>query len=210
MASSELILSSINSSNYSNPEPFLIYKPTIGNSGFVTTLRLTININSIQEASFPYIPDDTPPNIIQEILNEVAINTEFKEITLYCKKGNGLWVRPINIKIFNKQPYYEVPLMRFFSDANTIDVAEDFSLGIGMKAGYVLALEDEITIYGTAVEEKKNNGNEELAAAIEVLQLAIEGRLTELSPNMLLGRDTTTGTVQQISQSRFANTLNPV
>lgn len=157
MAINESILFTINSTNYTNAEPFTIYKPQAGNSGFVTTLRLTVDINSITEANFPYIPDDTPPNVIQQILDEVALNTEFREIILYVKKGTGAWSRAIPVKIFNKDPFYEVPLMRFFSDANTIDVAEDFSLGIRVKIGSVLTAADAITVYGFAVEEKKND-----------------------------------------------------
>jgi len=204
MASAQSILFQINSTNYSNPI-FTIYKPTIGCSGFITTLRLTINLNSIETAEFPYIPDETPSAVLQQILDEVAQNTEFKEIILYLKKGAEPWVERAPIRIFNKDPYYDVNLMRFFSDANTIDVSEDLSLGIQVKggSGNILTATDTILVWGTVVEEKKNNGNEELAAAIEALQLALYGRLTDLPPGTLLGRNTERGTVEAIPQSQF-------
>ena len=157
MAVAESILFQVNSTNYSNATPHLVYRPQTGNSGFITTLKLTVNLNSIEEASFPYIPDDTPPDVIQQILDEVATNTEFREILLFFKKGTGNWIERATIRIFNKEPYYDVPLIRFFSDANTIDVAEDFSLGIQVKIGNVLAGGDSILVWGSAVEEKKND-----------------------------------------------------
>lgn len=147
-----------------------MYQPQAGYSGFITTLRLTININSIEEANFPYIPDDTPPDVLQAILDKVAINTPFKEIILYVKKGNGGWVERAPIRIFNKEPYYDINLMRFFSDSNTIDVAEDLSLGIQIKIGNVLTAADTILVWGSVVAEKKNNGNEELADRISALE----------------------------------------
>jgi hypothetical protein len=154
MAAAESILHQINSTNYTNGIA-LIYKPTVGCSGFVTTLRLTINLNSIAEATFPYIPDDTPPAVLQQILDEVALNTEFKEIVLFFKKGTGAWMERCPLKVFNKEPFYDINLMHFFSDANTIDIAEDFSLGIQLKAGNVLASTDTILVWGSVVEEKK-------------------------------------------------------
>ncbi|MEG4273797.1 MULTISPECIES: pyocin knob domain-containing protein [unclassified Microcoleus] len=169
MAIAESILFQINSSNYTAPI-FTIYKPQAEHSGFATTLRLTINIKSIDAAEFPYIPDDTPPDVLQQILEEVALNTPFKEIILYVKKGAGAWIERAPIRIFNKEPYYDVNLMRFFSDSNTIDIAEDLSLGIQIKIGNVLTPADSILVWGTVVAEKKNNGNEELANRISALE----------------------------------------
>ncbi|MEG4484860.1 hypothetical protein [Microcoleus sp. D2_18a_B4] len=169
MAIAESILFQIDSSNYTAPI-FTIYKPQAEHSGFITTLRLTINIKSIDAAEFPYIPDNTPPDNLQQILEEVALNTSFKEIILYVKKGTGAWIERAPIRIFNKEPYYDVNLMRFFSDSNTIDVAEDLSLGIQIKLGNVLTSADTILVWGSVVAEKKNNGNEELSDRIVALE----------------------------------------
>lgn len=171
-------------------------------------MRLTIDIKSIATADFPYIPDDTPPNVLQEILDQVALNTPYKEVVLFYKKGDGAWIQRAPIRIFNKEPFYDVNLMRFYSDANTIDVADDFNLGIQLRLGNVLAPSvDKIAVWGSAVEEKKNNGNEELAARIESLELALAGRLTEVPANTLLGRGEVAGIVQNIPQSTFITPL---
>lgn len=170
----------------------------------MTTLKLTVNLNSIPETNFPYIPDDTPPNTLEEILNEAAATAEFREIILFFKKGTGNWMERASLRIFNKEPYYDIPLIRLFSDANTIDVAEDLSLGIQVKIGNVLTSADTILVWGSAVEEKKNNGNEELAARIEALELALAGRLTDIPANTLLGRNVGTGVVELLPQAQFA------
>lgn len=184
--------------------PFTIYKPQPGNSGFITTLKLTVNLNSIPETNFPYIPDDTPPNVLEELLNEVAATAEFREVILFFKKDTGNWMERASIRIFNKEPYYDIPLIRLFSDANTIDVSEDFSLGIQVKIGNVLTSVDTVLVWGSAVEEKKNNGNEELAARIEALELALAGRLTGVSADTVLGRNTGTGVIELLPQTQFA------
>ena len=203
MAQAASILFEINSTNYSTGI-FTIYKPPLGYSGFVTTLRLTIDIKSIATADFPYIPDDTPPNVLQEILDQVALNTPYKEVVLFYKKGDGAWIQRAPIRIFNKEPFYDVNLMRFYSDANTIDVADDFSLGIQLRLGNVLVPSvDKIAVWGSVVEEKKNNGNEELAARIESLELALAGRLTDLPANTLLGRGSFPGVAEFIPTSNF-------
>lgn len=174
------------------------YKPQAGFSGYITTLKLKIDINSITEANFPYIPDDTPPDVLEKILEQVALETPSKEIKLFFRKGSGTWVERAPIKIFNKHPYYDISLIRFFSDANTIDAAEDYELGLQITPGAAnaLAATDKITIWGTSVEEKKNNGNEELAARIEALELALYGKLTNLPANSWLGRKAIPGNAE--------------
>lgn len=58
--------------------------------------------------------------------------------------------------------------------------------------------------FGCTIEVEKKNNVDALMARISALELALEGRLVNLPPGTLLGRDATLGTVQQIPQSRFA------
>jgi hypothetical protein len=59
-----------------------------------------------------------------------------------------------------------------------------------------------ITATATIVLSKKND-LDSLIARLETLELAISGKLTGLPADTLLGRDTTTGIVESIPQSRF-------
>lgn len=162
------ILEQINSTNFT--EIRQVYKPTLDHSGFITSLGLTINVKSIPSANFPYIPDDTPPDVLESIFQNIEAETQFKELRILLKKGAGAWIEKAKIRIFNKEPYYEVDLMPYYTKTNTIDVADDLSLGIQVKAGDSLTVADNIVVFGTAVEEKKNNGNEELADRISALE----------------------------------------
>ena len=142
--------------------------PSSGNSGFITTLGLTIDIKSIPSTNFPYIPDDTPPDVLEKILESVAASSEFKEINLLLKKGANTWIEKAKLRLFNKEPYYEIDLMPYFSKANTIDVAEDLSIGIQIQPGTLLGALDKITVFGTVVEEKSssNTGDEDMSRIV--------------------------------------------
>ena len=155
MAINTSILTEINSTNFEAITT--LYNPAVGNSGYVTTLKLTVNIKSIAAANFPYIPDETPPDVLEKILENVANATQFKEIQLLLKKGAGAWIEKSIIRLFNKEPYYEINLLPYLTDANTIDVAEDLSIGIRGKLGATISPGDKIICFGTAVEEKKND-----------------------------------------------------
>ena len=163
-----------------------IYQPEPDHSGYITTLKATVNIKSIIASNFPYIPDSTPPESIEAILVELSEALQSKEISLKLRKGTGNWIEKNRIRLFNKEPYYEIDLMAYMTDANTIDVAEDLQIGLQM----IDPLEgdiDSIVVFGFAVEEKKTNDVELLAAKVEALELALYGRLTDLPANSLIG-----------------------
>jgi hypothetical protein len=200
------IIDEINSTNYSTIRQ--IYKPQVGYSGFVTSLTLTINLKSIPGAEFPYIPDSTPADVVEQTFQNLEETLQFKVLRILYRKNSEPWIQKADIRIFNKHPYYEVDLMPYFSKGNTIDVAEELSLAIQLALGEVLLEDDRIAVFGTAIEEKKNSGNEELAARIEALELALAGRLTNLPANTLLGRNTNSGTVETISQTQFAKPID--
>ena len=174
------ILDEINSTNYSSVR--LLYKPTVGYSGFVTTLKLKINLKSIFRADFPYIPDDTPADVVNQIFQDLEETLVFKEVRILSRKDPGPWFEIATIRIYNKEPFYNVNLMPYYADSNTIDVAEDLSLGVQLAIGNTLATNDKILAFGTVIEEKKNNGNEELAARIAVLEASFGTRAPLASP----------------------------
>lgn len=149
------IVDKLNSTNFVGIKQ--IYKPTPGTSGFITALGLTVKIKSIPAAYFPAIPDDTPLDVVEQLLLNLESEIEFKILQLYIRKNSESWVEKAEIRIFNKEPYYEIDLMPYFSKANTIDVAEELSLGVELKPPYALTAADNIAIFGTGIEEKKND-----------------------------------------------------
>jgi hypothetical protein len=200
------IADEVNSSNFSSVRS--LYRPAPDHSGFVTTLGLTINLKSIPSASFPYIPDETPANVLEQTFQDLEETLTYKILQVLYRKGEGPWIVKAEIRLFNKEPYYEVDLMPYFTRANTIDVAEDLSLGIQLLSGETLAANDKIGVFGTAIDEKKNNGNEELAARIAALEMTLEGFFANLPPNTVLGRNAGAGSITTISQDNFAKPVD--
>ncbi|MEG4572649.1 hypothetical protein QUA56_08085 [Microcoleus sp. N3A4] len=58
--------------------------------------------------------------------------------------------------------------------------------------------------FGVTVEIEKKNNVDALTARISALELALEGRIINVSAGTVLGRNTGTGVVQQLPQSQFA------
>lgn len=104
-----------------------------------------------------------------------------------------------------------------------INQMEDFAPGRGTAIGIQFIADiatgatlpqagDRITAQGSvfldvnpiAGDSKKNNEVEQLRLELETLQLAIEGRLTNLAANTVLGRRSGVGVVEQIPASTFA------
>jgi len=168
MGENVAILKEVNSTNFA--ELHTLYTPKPGYSGFVTALTLRVNIKSIPAAEFPAIPNDTPVDAIEQMFEELEETLEFKQLKILLKKGSDPWVWWGELRVFNKHPYYQVDMMAYYTQANTIDLAEDLSLGLQLFPGHILAANDKITIFGTVIEEKKNNGNEELAQRIAALE----------------------------------------
>lgn len=179
------ILTQLTSTNSTNT--VTIYQPQAEHSGYITTLKATINLKSIAVSNTVYIPDSTPPETVEQILAELGESMEYKEISLKLKKGSGPWIGKNKIRLFNKDPEYEIDLMSYLTDANTVDVADD--LQIGLQMAEALGINDSIVVFGFVVEEKKTDDLEALAAKVEALELALYGRLTGLPLNSLLAGD---------------------
>lgn len=64
--------------------------------------------------------------------------------------------------------------------------------------------------FAATVEIAKKNDVEALNARIAALELALEGKLINLPPNSLLGRNASTGTVEVIAQSNFPKVTSGV
>lgn len=131
----------------------------IGYSGFITSLRATVNIKSVAALVLP----DTNPLDSQEkqrATQETAILASPKKcFSLYLQKGNENPILIGEILLFNRNPYYFVPLIRYLSDSTTFDCAFGTTISVQMKGiGYgLLEGNDRISIVGSSVEEAPYN-----------------------------------------------------
>ncbi|MEG4883007.1 hypothetical protein QUB75_19700 [Microcoleus sp. K1-B6] len=71
-------------------------------------------------------------------------------------------------------------------------------------AGDRLSIKGALRVEVSQFDSKKNDVTEQLLARMAAIELAIEGRLINLPPDVLLGRNTTAGTVETILQATFA------
>ncbi|MEG4032077.1 MULTISPECIES: hypothetical protein [unclassified Microcoleus] len=67
-----------------------------------------------------------------------------------------------------------------------------------------LSIKGALRVEVSQFDSKKNDVTAQLLDRMAMLELAVNGRLTDLPANVLLGRNATTGTVETIAQSKFA------
>lgn len=157
------ILAEINADN--TTEAIDIYTPGILNpydlvagvkySGFITSLRLIIDIKSVTEFILPEAdPLDSDEKQRIEI-QEALLDTPRKCICLYMRNASTKPILLAEIWLVNRNPYYFIKLMKYLTDANTADIAPDTVITVQMKnIGYGLLQDtDRVSIIGTAVEE---------------------------------------------------------
>jgi hypothetical protein len=71
-------------------------------------------------------------------------------------------------------------------------------------AGDRLSIKGALRVEVSQFDSKKNDVTEQLLDRMAMLELAVNGRLINLSANTLLGRNSNTGIVETIAQSKFA------
>ncbi|MEG4485263.1 hypothetical protein QUB04_09485 [Microcoleus sp. D2_18a_B4] len=168
------------------------------------------SLASFQLFRFPdFDGDETEAEKLAKFTSAENASQKFGLKLLTRKSGETGWREKAEIIMVNRgrkdyfdllNPYLAQRSVRILEQNDEIAIQlVDYGYGL-LKDNDFLELEFAIRIES----EKKNNEIEQLRLDLETLKLAIDGRLTELPANTLLGRDTTTGTVQQIPQSRFA------
>ncbi|MEG3936271.1 MULTISPECIES: hypothetical protein [unclassified Microcoleus] len=168
------------------------------------------SLASFQLFRFPdFDGDETEAEKLSKFTTAENASQKFGLKLLTRKTGETGWREKAEIIMVNRgrkdyfdllNPYLSKQAVRILEQNDEIAIQlVDYGYGL-LKDNDFLELEFAIRIES----EKKNNEIEQLRLDLETIKLAIDGRLTELPANTLLGRDATTGTVQQIPQSRFA------
>lgn len=124
-------------------------------SGFITSLRLTIDITSIDELKI--VENDTlaSDDTIAENAKITFNNNAKKCISFFMKTSATPLIKIADIYLFNQRPFYYLSLPPYFTSANTFDVAPDAVIAAQMTdVGYgLLSDDDRILILGTVIEE---------------------------------------------------------
>jgi hypothetical protein len=130
-------------------------------------------------------------------------------LRVLTKKNNiGEWQERAEIILINRGRKDYFDLLQPYLAKNAVRILEkNDALGIQLidYGNGLLKVNDSIGIeLGVTITISKKNNMDIFNARLAALELALENRLINVPANTLLGRDTTTGTVQAISQSRFA------
>ncbi|MHC5737465.1 hypothetical protein [Nostoc sp.] len=124
-------------------------------SGFITSLRLTVDITSIDELEIvendPLADDATIAANAKTTFN----NNAKKCLSFFIGNSNTPLTKVVDIFIFNQRPFYYVSLLPYFTSASTLDVAPDSIIAIQQRdVNYGLLQDDDrILILGTVIEE---------------------------------------------------------
>lgn len=128
---------------------------TIRYYGFITSLRMSVNIKSIPESRIPNIQltDDQTARIT------AVRNMEWKEprkqIDFFLKNSQISWQKIASLSLLNRLPYYHVNLLQYLTDSSSFEVGNDTRLAARIfDAGYgLLSNTDSVTIFGSCQEE---------------------------------------------------------
>lgn len=124
-------------------------------SGFITSLRLTVDITSIDELEI--VENDTLADDATIAANAKTTfnNNPKKCLSFFLTNSDTPPVKVVDVFIFNQRPFYYISLLPYFTSASTFDVAPDSIIAIQQRdVGYgLLQYDDRILILGTVIEE---------------------------------------------------------
>lgn len=123
--------------------------------GFITSLRMKVDINSISESQIPNLDADATRTDRLLAMRDMEWKSQRKQIIFYLKTANVDWQPLFDVSLLNRLPYYQVNLLPYFTDNISFDTSNDCVLGARITdAGYGLLGEtDRVTIYGSVREE---------------------------------------------------------
>lgn len=126
--------------------------------GFITSLRLMIDISSVSEAPIPDISDVASSQERLIAVRAMEWESPRKQLELLIKTSKTDWYRIAFISLLNREPYYHVDLMPYLTNNLSFDTGNDFLLAARIvNVGYgLLQNVDIVTVFGSVKEEITN------------------------------------------------------
>jgi len=161
------VLKLLNAASGTNPVQF--YKPGVANraslspnhrySGFLTSLRLVVDISSFAEVARPIPSPSADEGEIQAQIAEIEAAAPKVQLNLLMQIDDEDRQVIGSLNLFNQRPYYTAEMLVYFGDAASFDIASDCSLHLQIvSVGYgVLQGSDRVLIFGSATEEAENS-----------------------------------------------------
>lgn len=123
--------------------------------GFITSLRMRCDINSIAEGDMPNLDADSSRMDRLLALRDMEWKSPRKQISFFLRTSRVDWEPIFDVSLLNRLPYYQVNLLPYFTDNISFDTSNDCLIGAQItNAGYgLLEGTDRISIYGSVREE---------------------------------------------------------
>jgi hypothetical protein len=123
--------------------------------GFITSLRMRVDINSMVEADIPNLDADTSRTERLTALRDMEWKSPRKQISFFMKTARLDWQPVFDVSLMNRLPYYQVNLLPYLTDNISFDTSNDFLLGAQIvDVGYgKLSSTDRVLIFGSVREE---------------------------------------------------------
>ncbi len=123
--------------------------------GFITSLRMKVDINGINESTLPNLDADASRTERLTALRDMEWKSPRKQISFFLKTSNIGWQPIFDVSLLNRLPYYTVNLLPYLTDNISFDTSNDCLIGARItNAGYgLLEGSDRVTIYGSVREE---------------------------------------------------------
>ncbi len=123
--------------------------------GFITSLRMKVDIQSLNEADLPDLEADATRLERLTALRNMEWRSPRKQITFFMRTANVSWQPIFDISLLNRLPYYAVNLLPYLTDNISFDTSNDCLIAAQItNAGYgLLEGADRVTLYGSVREE---------------------------------------------------------
>lgn len=127
-------------------------------SGFITSLRLRIDIKSLPEIDLPVREIGATNQEYSERLRGVDLVSPKKRLHFFVRSSDRPAMKIASLSLFNRRPYYPLDVLTFLTDASTFDMASDAVLSAQTEdIGWGLLEDfDSLIFLGSAVEEAEN------------------------------------------------------
>lgn len=123
--------------------------------GFITSLRMKVDIKSILESETPNLEADASRLERLTAMRDMEWRSPRKQITFFLRTANVSWQPIFDVSLLNRLPYYAVNLLPYLTDNISFDTSNDCLIGAQVtNAGYgLLEGSDRVTLYGSVREE---------------------------------------------------------
>lgn len=123
--------------------------------GFITDLRVKIDINSLDESPIPNLDVTASRSDRITAVRDMEWKAPRKQLDLFLRNSSSGWTNIASISLLNRTPYYHLNLLGYLSDTGAFCIGNDSVLAAQITdIGYgLLNTGDYLSFFGSVREE---------------------------------------------------------